>query len=120
LVRASADGYARTSKAARAPGTVALLLTPESSLSGTVVDGTTGAPVEGADITVEQNTWYDQDGHADRTDAQGVFRVTQLPPARYMITARTDHGYGHSEGSTLVGLGQHVDGVVVKLFPAVK
>jgi len=41
-------------------------------------------------------------------------------PGRYTATAHTDHGYGRSEGSTLVGLGQTVDGLVVKLHAAVR
>ncbi len=36
------------------------------------------------------------------------------------MTAQTDHGYGRTEGSVLVGLGQQIDGVVVKLFPAAR
>src|SRR5262249_30976225 len=39
-------------------------------------------------------------------------------PGRYSAIARTEHGFGRTDGSVLVGLGQHVDGVVVKLARA--
>jgi protocatechuate 3,4-dioxygenase beta subunit len=117
-VHASADGYASGSEMSKAPGTVDILLTPESGLSGTVVDGTTGAPIEGAEVSVEATQWSWDGNESDKTDAQGKFKVHRLPPGRYVTTARNDHGYGRTEGSTLVGLGQQVEGVVVKLFPA--
>jgi hypothetical protein len=39
-------------------------------------------------------------------------------PSRYSLEVRSATGYGSSEASTLVGLGQHVDGVLIKLHPA--
>lgn len=120
-VSAAADGYAGGSESGRAPGTFELLLTPESSLAGIVVDARTGTPIEGAKVHVSPAEWrYGSGGGIERTDAQGKFRVTRITPGRYTATARTEHGYGTTEGSTLVGLGQQVDGVVVKLFPAAK
>ena len=38
----------------------------------------------------------------------------------YLATARTAHRYGHADGSTLVGLGEHVEGVAIRVFPAVQ
>ena len=120
-VGATADGYARASESGRAPGTFALLLTPESSLSGIVVDARTGKPIEGAKVHVAPAEWlWAEGGGTERTDAQGKFRVERITPGRYTATARTEHGYGTTEGSTLVGLGQQVDGVIVKLHPASK
>lgn len=119
-VWASADGYAAASQTGRAPGTIDVLLTPESGLSGTVVDGTTGQPIEGADVMVEATQWSWEGRETDKTDAAGAFKVRRLPPGRYTASARTDHGYGRTEGSVLVGLGQQVDGVVVKLYPAAR
>ena len=119
-IQASADGYAATSEMGDAPGKIDLLLTPESGLSGIVVDAATGKPIEGAKVSVESTQWS-WDGHeGDKTDTDGKFKVHRLPPGRYVASARTDHGYGRTEGSTLVGLGQQVDGVVVKLFPAAR
>lgn len=110
-VTAAADGYADDSEWIRAPGSVELLLTPESTLSGKVVDAASGEPVAGARVSVgwDETTFSDE---------QGAFRVTRLTPGRHEVTARTDRGYGRTEGSTLVGLGEHVDGVIVKLHPA--
>jgi len=120
-VSAGADGYAGATESGRAPGVFELLLTPESSLAGLVVDARTNAPIAGAKVHVAPAEWrYGEGGGSERTDAQGKFRVTRLTPGRYTATARTEHGYGTTEGSTLVGLGQSVEGVVVRVFPAAK
>lgn len=116
---ARADGYADASEAGQAPGTIDLLLTPESSLTGTVVDARTGEPIEGARVSV-QSSGYGWDRESDRSDARGKFRVHGLTPGRYVAEATSERGYGRTEGSVLVGLGQHVDGVVVKLHPAMR
>jgi len=116
----SAEGYADATEWVRAPGKVELLLTPESSVSGTVIDAASGAPVPGARVLVGTNDWGWDSGASTFTDEHGAFRLARLTPGRYIAVARTDHGYGRTEGSTLVGLGQHVDGLVVKLFPAVR
>ncbi len=118
-VTAAADGYADNEESATAPGKLEILLTPESSLAGTVVDAATNEPVEGARVQVGASSeWGWDSGETVFTNAQGAFRVTRLTPGRYVAVSRTERGYGRTEGSTLVGLGQHVDGVVVKLFPA--
>lgn len=113
---ASADGYADGNEYLYAPGKVEILLTPESSLSGTVVDAKTGAPVAGARVTL--GDW--SEGEATFSDDEGKFRIDRITPGRQTAVAKTDRGFGRAEGSTLVGLGQHVDGVVVKLFPAAR
>ena len=115
---ATADGYADGYETIHAPGKAELLLTPESSVAGTVVDATSGQPVEGARVMVGPTEWAWDGGATTFTDAQGTFRLTRLTPGRVVAVARTEHGYGRTEGSTLVGLGQHVEGVVVKLFGA--
>ena len=118
---AEADGYASSSgTSGKAPGVIDVLMTPESGLSGTVVDANTGTPIEKANVTVEASQWSWDGRESDTSDAQGKFRVHRLPPGRYVVTAQTDHGYGRTEGSVLVGLGQQVDGVVVKVFPAAR
>ncbi len=115
-ITAVADGYADGIDYLFAPGKTAILLTPESSLSGTVVDASSGQPVEGARVTI--GDW--SLAATTFSDASGGFRISRINPGRQTVTARTDRGYGRTEGSTLVGLGQHVDGVIVKLFPAVR
>jgi protocatechuate 3,4-dioxygenase beta subunit len=120
-VIASADGYAEAEEWGRAPGELDLLLTPESSLSGIVVDAATGQPVEGARVIVsESERGWDDDRDATFTNAQGQFRAARLTPGRHVAVARDGRGYGRTEGSVRVGLGQHVEGVVIKLFPAVR
>lgn len=118
-VSSAADGYAAASEYGQAPGTFELLLTPESSLTGVVVDARTGAPIEGARVAV-QGAGFGIDRHADRSDAQGRFRVHGLTPGRYVAEATIEHGYGRTEGSTRVGLGQHVEGIVVRVHPAAR
>jgi protocatechuate 3,4-dioxygenase beta subunit len=115
---ATADGYAPGSADGHAPGKFEILLTPESSLSGTVVDATTNQPIEGARVLVKASDSWGGDTAADITNAQGKFRVNKLVPGRYVAEARTAHGYGRTEGSTRVGLGQHADGGIVRVFPA--
>lgn len=115
-VSASADGYADAGEWVFAPGKVEILLTPDSTLAGTVVDAASGAPVAGARVTIsgedtDRNTFSDE---------AGAFRFARLTPGRFTTAATTEHGFGYSEGSTLVGLGQAVDGVVVKLHAAVR
>jgi protocatechuate 3,4-dioxygenase beta subunit len=117
-VSASAEGYADEQEWTYAPGKVELLLTPESAVSGTVVDAGSGEPIAGARVSVGNSEWGSDGGTF--SDEKGAFRVARLTPGRYTATARTDHGYGRSDGSTLVGLGQSVDGVVVKLHAAVR
>lgn len=120
-VTARADGYAAGSQRGRAPGTFEVLLTPESSLSGIVIDARTEKPIEGADVNVERSEW---EGFLDfsqkRTDEKGAFRIDGLSPGRFTAIVHGEKGYGRSEGSVLVGLGQHVTGVIVRVFPTTR
>jgi protocatechuate 3,4-dioxygenase beta subunit len=118
FVSAAADGYAATDENIIAPRTnIELMLTPASRLAGVVSDAATGEPVAGARVAVTSMV-----GNSFRTfsDDKGGFRVDGLKPGRYSTTAITEHRYGKSEGATLVGLAQEVDGVVVKVHPAVR
>jgi protocatechuate 3,4-dioxygenase beta subunit len=117
-LEASADGYVPARRSGRAPGTFEILMLPESSLAGSVVDAATEQPVAGARVDVEVGRYEDKPAARDITDAQGKFRLEHLAPGRYTVAARAERGYGRSAGSLLVGLGQHVDGAVIRLFPA--
>jgi len=114
---AHADGYAPGDSDVSAPTARAqILLTPESSLSGTVVTAGDARPVDGAIVAVAGD-----DGEPDvstRSDAQGRFRLTRLVPGRYKPVASGDGYRGEAGESVLLGLGQHVDGVVVVVHPA--
>jgi protocatechuate 3,4-dioxygenase beta subunit len=116
-VTAGADGYAPVTRQGSAPAELDLVLVPESILSGKVVDAASGEPV--ADVIVGA-TAVDNSAYADTTltDSQGRFTIDRLPPGRYTASARAPHGTGLSDGSTELGLGQRVDGVVVRLHPA--
>lgn len=115
-IHAAADGYTDEEESVEAPGKVEILLTPESTIAGIVIDAGTSKPVEGARVQVGE--W--SGSTVVFSDAAGKFRATRLSPGRHVIVARTEHGYGRTEGSTLAGLGQAVEGVTVKLFPAVR
>ncbi len=120
-VSARADGYADGEATARAPGQVEILLTPESALAGTVVDARTNAPIAGATVSLEGSEWSpwsSGDTATVTTDAAGTFRIARLTPGRYSVFAKAEHGYGRTDGSVLVGLGQSVDGIVIKAYPA--
>ncbi len=113
-VAAVAEGYAPGNKTGHAPGKLDVLLTPESTISGVVVDAATSQPVEGVKVEIEN--WASPAD--DLTDEKGRFYLTRLNPGRFVIVAHAQKGYGTSDGSTLVGLGQHVEGVKIKLWPA--
>jgi protocatechuate 3,4-dioxygenase beta subunit len=112
-LHASASGYAPTDVDATAPDRVAIVLTPESSIDGTVVDAT-GQPVADADVSANA---VDVHEHAT-SDERGHFHIEHLAPARYDIIAHTATGYGRSAGSVLVALAAHVDNVVITLHAA--
>jgi len=115
-IHAAADGYTDEEESVDAPGKVEILLTPESTIAGIVIDAATSQPVEGARVQIGE--WSGE--AVVFSDAAGAFRARRLSPGRHVVIARTEHGYGRTEGSTLAGLGQEVEGVVVKLFPAVR
>lgn len=117
-VTVAADGYASETEYTHAPSALAFSLTPESSLAGTVVDARTGAPIDDAHVTLTPTEWRWNGEHTARTGVAGTFRFVGLHPSRYELTARIARGHGRSAGSTLVGLGQSVDAVVIKVFPA--
>lgn len=116
-LRAQADGYTPGASAAVAPTARAqLYLTPESTLSGTVVTAEDGQPVADAIVAV---TLDDEGGEASaRSDAQGRFRLTRLVPGRYHPSATGDGYRGEAAASVLLGLGQSVDGIVIVVHPA--
>ena len=121
-VKARADGYAETMEdvwvpASADPVRIELVLTPEASLAGTVIDAITHEPVAGARVVVGTSNWGWDDGEATFSDTKGRFRVGKLTPKRYVVTARTSTGFGKAP-SVLVGLAQTIEGVTVELHPA--
>lgn len=118
-VSASAEGYADGDTDAFAPTTlVHLYLTPESSLSGTVVSADDQHPIAGAIVTIEPD-WRERFASTTaRSDADGRFRLSRLSPGRYKPTATGDGLYGEPAESVLLGLGQSVDGVIIAVVAA--
>jgi protocatechuate 3,4-dioxygenase beta subunit len=118
-ISVQADGYAVAGAMGTAPGNLDVKLVPESSISGTVVDAKTGDPVSGIEVGLTDATasWWGP--VQDVTDDRGRFRIDGLLPDRYVVIARQADRTGLSDGSTLAGLGQHVDGLIIKVYPAV-
>ncbi|MBX3162167.1 MAG: carboxypeptidase regulatory-like domain-containing protein [Deltaproteobacteria bacterium] len=116
---AYADGYASASTVDRAPADVRIVMTPEATLAGTVVDGGTRKPVEGARVLLEPSGGeLDNEVQSTFTDARGEFRFRGLVPGRVVATAYADHAFGRTAGSILVGLAQRVAGVEIEAWPA--
>jgi protocatechuate 3,4-dioxygenase beta subunit len=121
---ATADGYSSGSAGGKAPTTkLDILLTPESVLAGTVVEAETGKPVAGANVSANAGGRFvffgDGDGPSGggtaTSDDQGKFRIARLAPGRYKPSAQSLGRYGEPADSVLLGLGQTVEGVIIKV-----
>ena len=122
-VSGEAEGYADGETQAVAPAqAVELLLTPESSLAGIVVEAGTRKPVPDVLVGVgggDGESRFSYGGGATaRTDAQGRFRLERLKPGRYKPTATGRGVFGEPADSVLLGLGQRVDDVTIEVHPA--
>lgn len=126
-VWALAEGYAENGAEAIAPSAkVEVLLTPESTLSGIVVEHGAGTPVEGAIVSIGGWRGGVDDGggfggggaSTARTDEQGRFRIARLRPGRYKPNASASGRYGEAAQSVLLGLGQSADGVRIEVHTA--
>jgi protocatechuate 3,4-dioxygenase beta subunit len=115
-VEASAPGYGTTRRTGA--GAVDLVLVPEATLGGTVVD-TAGAPVAGLTVTaraIGSEMLAVGDPAPVTTDAHGRFRFAGLAPATYALTTRHAHGFGYYE--RWVDSGQAIADIVMPLAPA--
>ena len=113
-LRAVAEGYGESSIDAEAPTAVVILLTPEGSITGTVVDGS-GRPI--ADATVVARSL---DMTAETlTGADGTFTLDRLAAAPFKVTARTANGYGAASGDVSVSLGKQTT-VKIQLLAAAR
>ncbi len=119
VLRVSAAGYASAvitaSRRAAHPSYV-VTLEPESSLSGRVVSASTGQPVLGARVTALADSRDSRD--AAVTDETGRFSIRGLPAGRYRPDAVADGMRGNAEQSIVVGLGEDVDDITIKVHPA--
>ena len=77
--------------------TIGLVSAQESSsISGTVIDAQTGAPIQGALVEVEGNGAF----FSSETGLDGTYEISGVPPGQYKVTASAD-GY---EGETEAGV----------------
>lgn len=108
---ASADGYGGASRTVSAPGPVRILLAPESTIQGRVVDAA-GAPIANAKVT---NTINDR---TITTDDTGQFTLGPLPPGRYKLGAVAPGYHAETSSELLLGLGVAVTGVELRAVRA--
>lgn len=109
-IEATAEGYVDESMYTAVPATgVELVLLPEATLSGIVVEAGSRAPVADAKIYL--------DGTRVLSGDDGKFRATKLKPGRYKPTASSIGGYGEAAESVLLRVGSRVDGVVIEVHP---
>lgn len=109
-MKVEADGFAIVERWVLAPSEVAIVLVPEGTIAGRVVDAA-GAPVSGARVS------YDHERTVVASGADGSFAFSRLPPARYELTAITPRGFATSF-ELLLGAGQTVRGLELRLRPA--
>ena len=100
-VMAVADGYGESSVDAEAPTSVVILLTPEGSISGTVVDPG-GQPVAGATVVARSLDMTRE----TLTAADGTFTLDHLEASPFKVTAHTASGFGAASGDVAVSLGK--------------
>jgi hypothetical protein len=111
-VEARASGYGRRSQPVRVPGKVVIALAPDSTISGKVVDATTGAPLANARVVAYPH-------RAEATSgADGTFSFDGLAAADYEIAANTRDRLGRLGRAIPVGVGERVEGIVVEVYPA--
>lgn len=117
-ISATADGYAPALVLGQAPAVIDLTLTPESTITG-VVRSSSGALVAGAEVTVDDSSDIFAGGFAfDISDEHGNFRLSRLPPGRYKPMVSGAHGVGSARESVVLGLGQAIEGIEIRLRAA--
>jgi Carboxypeptidase regulatory-like domain len=97
-----------------------------ASLSGQAIDGTTGEPLDGADIFVQPTFEAKEDvkvvARANGQTAKGLqgrFRVTLLPPGSYVLSASAHSGRTSLYGQLPVSVspGEAFTGLQIELAP---
>jgi protocatechuate 3,4-dioxygenase beta subunit len=113
---ATAEGYARGSVEATAPGEVELRLVPGSSVEGTVVSAESGEPVGGVEVkAISRRNPQRALAEGGISEANGRFRITGLEPGSYALSAVGDGLYGADDRPLQLGLADHRDGVVIEV-----
>jgi hypothetical protein len=115
-ITAVANGYSDTYVRVVAPGTTTIVLTPESTISGTVIDAVTNDPVAEVPLDIFDKVHLGGDGAPVAvTDSLGRFNISGLRPGRYNVSARMPGFFGSSQPTTIVGLAESVAGIIVRL-----
>ena len=113
VVVAIADGYSRDQHFVIVPARVDFALEPEATISGRVVDATTGRPMPQIRVTATS------DGtETTVADDDGRFRFDKLASAVVNLGVDDPHAAAIHTSSVPVGLGAHIDGVVIRVVPA--
>lgn len=114
---AGGEGYAPLGMVTVAPGAnIELMLSPESSISGTVERD--GLPVEGAIVRAQVlEGGPDIRPATTRSGEGGRFELRGLQPEDWYVTAHTDDGFGRVPTMVSLGLAQSEE-VTIVLKPA--
>jgi protocatechuate 3,4-dioxygenase beta subunit len=76
---------------------------PATTVSGTVTDSSTGAPLEGASVTAQTGSESTAQAiHRTVTDSTGMYTLSDLDPGDFQISARKD-GYQLKTQATTIG-----------------
>jgi hypothetical protein len=88
---AAAEAYSRTVRRIEAPARdVTLVLVPGSSVSGRITAEGTGAPIASARIAAINLSGALLPGVETQSEADGSYRITQLPAGEYTLWARAE------------------------------
>ncbi|PRQ03191.1 carboxypeptidase regulatory-like domain-containing protein [Enhygromyxa salina] len=118
-LNAQAQGYASARTDSAAPTEQAeIFMTPESTITGTVVHAETGAPVPHATVVAKGARFASGGRGAAITDGEGQFQITGLEPGVYDVIATTDELYGETVEQIHLGLAQAAEGTIVMAHPA--
>jgi protocatechuate 3,4-dioxygenase beta subunit len=121
-VRAQAEGYASAARSTYVPNTqLELRLTPEASLSGTVVSALDGRALAGLEVIAFKHSplmLVDGDGRAlSATD--GSFSLRGLSSGTYRVQARSPHWVGAATQSVTLAIAEPGGPVRIAARPAV-
>ncbi|HEX4451764.1 MAG TPA: carboxypeptidase-like regulatory domain-containing protein [Kofleriaceae bacterium] len=116
-VAATADGYVTGTHEEQPPARLDFALMPEATISGHVIDAVTGRPVPSVFVVLHTDATDTADGFAI-SDDDGRFHADKLAPAIYSFHVDDAHARAIQAASFPLALGEHAEGVVVRVMPA--
>ncbi len=118
ILTAHAEAYAPFRAEVVAPSKdVALLLGPESTLAGRVVDEMTEDPISGVSVSAHARSALHVLASKAITGADGSFRLTGLHAGEYDLVA-VGASWGGGRAAVRVGVADTADGIVLRMQPA--